>query len=281
VVNKLRGVLKVCAVKAPGYGDRRKAMLGDIAVLTGAQPIFKDLGIELESVKLSDLGRARKVIITAEETTIVGGAGKKEAIDGRAEQIRREIETTDSEYDREKLQERLAKLAGGVAQINVGAATETEMKERKALIEDAKSAVQAALAEGIVPGGGVALIRAATALDKLNLTGDEELGVRIIRNVLDYPLRYIADNAGEDGAVIVNRVKQLKNKNEGWDADQNRYGNMFEFGIVDPAKVVRTALQNAASVATLLLTSDAMIAELPKDEAKKTGAAAGGYDDMY
>ncbi len=266
VVNKLRGVLKVCAVKAPGYGDRRKAMLGDIAVLTGAQPIFKDLGIELESVKLSVLGRARKVIVTAEETTIVGGAGKKEAIDGRAEQIRREIETTDSEYDREKLQERLAKLAGGVAQINVGAATETEMKERKALIEDAKSAVQAALAEGIVPGGGVALIRAAAALDKLNLAGDEELGVRIIRNVLDYPLRCIADNAGEDGAVIVNRVKQLKNKNEGWDADQNRYGNMFEFGIVDPAKVVRTALQNAASVATLLLTTDALITEIPKEQ---------------
>jgi chaperonin GroEL len=266
VVNKLRGVLKVCAVKAPGYGDRRKAMLGDIAVLTGAQPIFKDLGIELESVKLSDLGRARKVIVTAEETTIVGGAGTKQAIDGRAEQIRREIETTDSEYDREKLQERLAKLAGGVAQINVGAATETEMKERKALIEDAKSAVQAALAEGIVPGGGVALIRASSALDKLKLTGDEELGVRIIRSVLDYPLRYIADNAGEDGAVIVNRVKQLKNKNEGWDADQNRYGNMFEFGIVDPAKVVRTALQNAASVATLLLTTDALITEIPKEE---------------
>jgi chaperonin GroEL len=266
VVNKLRGILRVCAVKAPGYGDRRKAMLGDLAVLTTAQPIFKDLGIELESVKIADLGKCKKVIITSEETTLVGGAGKREAIDGRAEQIRQEISTTDSEYDREKLQERLAKLAGGVAQINVGAATETEMKERKTLIEDAKCATQAALEEGIVPGGGVALIRAGKAAEKLDLEGDEALGAKIVTNVLDHPLRAIADNAGVDGAVVVNKVRNLKNKTEGYDADRDRYGDMLEFGIIDPAKVVRTALQNGASVAALLLTTDSLITELPKEE---------------
>ena len=200
VVDKIRGILNVAAVKAPGYGDRRKAMLGDLAVLTGGTAIFKDLGIQLDAVKISDLGLRRKLIIDAENTTIVGGAGKKADIDGRAEQIRREIGVTDSDYDREKLQERLAKLAGGVAQINCGAATETEMKETKALLEDAKAATQAALEEGIVPGGGVALIRSEKALDKLDLTGDEALGARIVRNVLDYPLRAIADNAGVDGS---------------------------------------------------------------------------------
>lgn len=265
VVNKMRGILNVCAVKAPGYGDRRKAQLGDLAVVTAGTAIFKDLGISLESVKLSDLGKAKKVIITSEETTIVDGAGKKAEIDGRAEQIRREIGVTESEYDREKLQERLAKLAGGVAQINVGAATETEMKERKWLIEDAKNAVKAALAEGVVAGGGVALIRSEKSLDKLDLSGDEALGGRIIRNVLDYPLRLIAENAGMDGAVVVNRVRQLKGKNEGYDADKDTYCDLVAAGIVDPAKVVRSALQNAASVACLLLTTESLITEIPKE----------------
>jgi chaperonin GroEL len=241
-------------------------------VLTSSTPIFKDLGIELESVKLSDLGRAKKIKITTDETTIVGGAGKKDEIAGRAEQIRREIEATDSDYDREKLQERLAKLAGGVAQINCGAATETEMKERKALLEDAKSATQAALEEGIVPGGGVALIRSEKSLDKLGLEGDEALGATIIRNVLDRPLRAIAQNAGVDGAVVVNRVRQLKSKTEGYDADKDTYCDMVAAGIIDPAKVVRTALQNASSVAALLLTTSALVTEIPKKE------EAGGQD---
>jgi chaperonin GroEL len=266
VVNKMRGILSVVAIKAPGYGDRRKAMLGDIAVLTAGTAIFKDLGIQLDSVKLSDLGRAKKVIIDAENTTIVSGAGKKDEIEGRAEQIRREIGVTDSDYDREKLQERLAKLAGGVAQIHVGAATETEMKERKALIEDAKAATQAALEEGIVPGGGVALIRSEKALDKLDLKGDEALGARIIRNVLDDPLRAIANNAGLDGAVVVNRVRQQKGKNEGYDAEKGQYCDLVAAGIIDPAKVVRTALQNAASVAALLLTTESLITEIPKED---------------
>ena len=265
VVNKLRGILQVCAVKAPGYGERRKAMLGDIAVLTGANPIYKDLGIKLESVKLSDLGQAAKVIVTSEETTIVKGAGSKEAIEGRIEQIRRELEETDSEYDREKLQERLAKLAGGVAQILVGAATETEMKERKALFEDAKAATQAALEEGIVPGGGVALIRAQRALKKLELEGDEALGAQIVDRVLEYPLRYIAENAGADGAVVVNRVRQLKG-NEGYNADRDEYTDLVKAGVIDPAKVVRQALFNAASVATLLLTTECLVTDIPKEE---------------
>ncbi|HVX60545.1 MAG TPA: chaperonin GroEL [Pirellulales bacterium] len=276
VVNKMRGILNVAAVKAPGYGDRRKAMLGDLAVLTAGTAVFKDLGIQLDSIKLTDLGRARKVVITAENTTIVDGAGKKVDIEGRAEQIRREIEGTDSEYDREKLQERLAKLAGGVAQINVGAATETEMKERKALIEDAKAATQAALEEGVVPGGGVALIRSEKALDKLQLEGDEALGAKIVRNVLDYPLRCIANNAGLDGAVVVNRVRQLKNKNEGYDADKDNYGDLVAAGIIDPAKVVRTALQNAASVASLLLTTESLVTEIPKEE--EEGDHHAGHD---
>ncbi len=262
VVNKMRGILSVCAVKAPGYGDRRKAILGDLGVLCGAQPIFKDLGIDLESVKLSDLGRAKKVRITSDETMIVGGAGKKDAIEGRAVQIRREIELTDSDYDREKLQERLAKLAGGVAQISVGAATETEMKERKALLDDAKAATQAALQEGIVPGGGVALIRCEAALKKLAVEGDEKLGANIILNVLDCPLRAIANNAGVDGAVVVNRVRQQKNKNDGYDANSDTYTDMVAAGIIDPAKVVRTALQNASSVASLLLTTESLITEI-------------------
>jgi chaperonin GroEL len=266
VVNKLRGILQVCAVKAPGYGDRRKAMMGDIGVLTKATPIFKDLGIELESVKLTDLGRAKKVKISSEDTIIIGGAGTKDEIDGRAQQIRDEITRTDSEYDREKLQERLAKLAGGVAQINCGAATETEMKERKWLLEDAKNAVREALKSGIVPGGGVALIRAEKAVEKLKLDGDEKAGAQIVRNVLDQPLRHIANNAGVDGAVVVNRVRQQRSKTEGYDAGRDEYGDMLKFGVIDPAKVVTVALQNAASVASLLLTTEVLVTEIPKEK---------------
>jgi chaperonin GroEL len=280
VVNKMRGILSVAAVKAPGYGDRRKAILGDIATLTNANAIFKDLGIDLESVKLTDLGRAKRIRITSEETVIIGGAGKKDKIEARVVQIRREIDNTDSDYDREKLQERLAKLAGGVAQINVGAATETEMKERKALIDDAKAATQAALAEGIVPGGGVALLRCEAALDKLKLEGDAALGVRIIRNVLDYPLRSIANNAGLDGAVVVNRVRQLKDKNEGYDANADKYVDMIKAGIIDPAKVVKTALSNAASVASLLLTTEALVTEIPKEEEPAGGGHHHDHDGM-
>jgi chaperonin GroEL len=271
VVNKLRGLLNVCAVKAPGYGDRRKAMLGDIAVLTGGQAIFKDLGIQLDSVKLTDLGRAKKIIVDSENTTVVDGAGKKDAIEGRVDQIRREIENTDSDYDREKLQERLAKLAGGVAQIHCGAATETEMKERKYLLEDAQAATKAALEEGIVPGGGVALLRCEKALDKHGLKGDEALGAQIIKNVLDWPLRCIAENAGVDGAVVVNRVRQMKGKNDGYDADKDEYTDLAARGVIDPAKVVRIALQNAASVAGLLLTTSALITDIPKEEDEAAG----------
>lgn len=266
VVNKLRGIVQAVAVKAPGYGDRRKAMMGDLAVLTGGQAIFKDLGIALDAVQLTDLGKARKVIIAAENTTIVSGGGTKDAINSRAAQIRAEIETTTSEYDREKLQERLAKIAGGVAEINVGAATETEMKERKALIDDAKSATQAALAEGVVPGGGVALLRCEKVIEKLSLKGDEKHGASIVKNALHYPLEAIADNAGLDGSVVVNRVRQMKGKNDGYDADKGDYCDLVSAGVIDPAKVVRTALQNAASVAALLLTTESLITEIPSEE---------------
>jgi len=276
VVNKMRGIVNVCAVKAPGYGDRRKAMLGDLATLTGATAIFKDLGIKLDGVQISDLGKCKKVTISTDNTTMVSGGGKKEDIVGRADQIRKEIESTDSDYDREKLQERLAKLAGGVAQINCGAATETEMKERKDLLVDARAATQAALAEGIVPGGGVALLRSEKALKKVALEGDEALGVEIIRKVLDYPLRYIAENAGVDGAVVVNRVRQTKGKNDGYNADKDEYCDMIAAGIIDPAKVVRTSLQNAASVAALLLTTDSLIAEIPVEE--EEGGGGGDHD---
>ncbi|MDE2509409.1 MAG: chaperonin GroEL, partial [Planctomycetota bacterium] len=274
VVNKLRGILKVAAVKAPGYGDRRKAMLGDVAVLTGGKAIFKDLGIELESVQISDLGRARKVVIDSENTTIIEGFGTPEDIKGRTEMIRREIKTTDSEYDREKLQERLAKLAGGVAQVNVGAATETEMKERKALVEDALHATRAAIEEGVVPGGGTALIRAAKALDGLKTTGDESFGVAIVRRSLEQPARSIAENAGLDGAVVVNKILKSNDAHFGYNAESGQWGDMFAMGIVDPAKVTRSALQNAASVAGLLLTTEAIIAEPPKKK-----EAAGHHDD--
>jgi chaperonin GroEL len=253
-------------VKAPGYGDRRKAMLEDIAVLTGGKAIFKDLGVKLENVELNELGTVKKVRIDAENTTIIEGAGAKSAIEGRAEQIRKEITVTDSEYDREKLEERLAKLAGGVAQINVGAATETEMKERKDLIDDALAATRAAIEEGVVPGGGVALLRCAKALEKLKLDGDEQLGVQLVSNVLQMPLRMIAENAGLDGAVVANNVKKNKNVAYGYDALNDKYGDMFEFGVVDPTKVVRSALQNAVSVASLLITTDSIIVEEPKEE---------------
>jgi chaperonin GroEL len=271
VVNKLRGILQVCAVKAPGYGDRRKAMLGDLATLTGATAIFKDLGIKLDGVKLSDLGRAKKVVVTNDNTTIIGGGGDKSAIQGRAEQIRREIETTDSDYDREKLQERLAKLAGGVAVIKVGAATESELKERKALFDDARAATAAALDEGVVAGGGVTLLRAEKVIKKLGLEGDEKHGGEIVANVLHYPLRYIAENAGVDGDVVVNRVRQLKGKTEGYNADKDDYGDLVAAGVIDPAKVVRTALQNAASVASLLLTTESLVTEIPKEEEEPAG----------
>jgi len=266
VVNKLRGILRVAAVKAPGYGDRRKAMLEDIAVLTGGEAIFKDLGVKLENVELKELGTVKKVRIDAENTTIIEGAGSKAAIDGRAEQIRKEITVTDSEYDREKLEERLAKLAGGVAQINVGAATETEMKERKDLIDDALAATRAAIEEGVVPGGGVALLRSAKALAGLKLPGDEQLGVQLVSKVLEMPLRTIAENAGLDGAVVANNVKKNKEAAYGYDALNEKYGDMFEFGVVDPTKVVRSALQNAVSVASLLITTDSIVVEEPKEE---------------
>ncbi len=277
VVNKLRGILSVAAVKAPGYGDRRKAILGDIAVLTGGKAIFKDLGIKLENVQLSDLGVAKKITIDAENTTVVQGKGSKAEIEGRADQIRREITETDSEYDREKLQERLAKLAGGVAQINVGAPTETAMKERKDLIEDALAATRAAIEEGVVPGGGVALIRCADAIGKLDLSGDERLGAKIIENVLDVPLRLIAENAGVDGSVVANKVKKIKNKTHGWNALTEEYGDMYDFGVVDPCKVTRSALQNAASVASLLLTTESIIVDEPKKEEDHHA----GHDDHH
>ena len=275
VVNKMRGILSACAVKAPGYGDRRKAMLGDVATLTGGEPIFKDLGVDIEAVKLSDLGTAKKVVIDSDSTTIVGGGGGKAAIDGRAEQIRREIETTTSDYDREKLQERLAKLAGGVAQINCGAATETEMKERKSLLEDARAATQAALEEGVVPGGGVALLRSAKAIEKLDLSGDEALGAKVVEDVLDAPLRFIAQNAGQDGSVVVSRVRRMKGKSEGYDAEKDAYCDLIEAGIIDPAKVVRVALENAASVAALLLTTSCLVTEIPKEEPEPPGGPEG------
>jgi chaperonin GroEL len=267
VLNKLKGILQVCAVKAPGYGDRRKAMLEDIATLTRGKAIFKDLGIQLENVQLGDLGRAKKVRVDAENTTITEGAGDKKAIEGRAEMIRREITTTESEYDREKLQERLAKLAGGVAQIKVGAATETAMKERKALYEDALHATRAALAEGIVPGGGVALLWGRKALQNLKLKDEvEQMGVQVLYRALEMPCRLIADNAGLDGTVVVNNISRSKDKNYGYDADKGEYTDLRKRGVVDPVKVTRSALQNGASVACLLLTTESLVADVPKKD---------------
>jgi chaperonin GroEL len=281
VINKLRGTFRCAAVKAPGYGDRRKAMLEDIAVLTGGKPIFEALGIELENVGLNDLGRAKKVVVDKDNTTIIEGSGSHDAIKGRIEAIRREIGETKSDYDREKLEERLAKLAGGVAKINVGAATESEMKERKARVEDALHATRAALEEGILPGGGVALLRAAASVKPQDLTHDEGIGYQIIVRACSSPLNQIADNAGQDGGVVVSKVAEGKG-NFGYDALKDEYTDLVKAGIIDPTKVARYALQNAASVSTLLLTSDALIADMPKDEEKKAGAGGhGGYDDMY
>ncbi|MCX7803989.1 MAG: chaperonin GroEL [Planctomycetota bacterium] len=278
VVNKLRGTLPCCAVKAPGYGDRRKAMLGDIAVLTGGKAIFEDLGINLESIKLEDLGRVKKVVVDKDYTTLIEGAGDTKEIQGRIAQIKKEIETTTSDYDREKLQERLAKLAGGVAQINVGGSTETEMKERKLRVEDALNAARAAVQEGILPGGGVALVRAVRALDGVKAEGDEKLGVDIVRRAVESPMKQIAWNAGWDGSVVVNKVKEDKNPNYGFNAAAGEFCDMLTAGIYDPTKVVKTALRNAASVSSLLLTTDAVISEIPKKE-KPASPPPGG--DMY
>jgi chaperonin GroEL len=281
VINKLRGTFRSAAVKAPGYGDRRKAMLEDIAVLTGGKPIFEALGIELENVTLDDLGRAKKVIIDKDNSTIIEGAGGHDAIKGRIESIRREIADTKSDYDKEKLEERLAKLAGGVAKINVGAATESEMKEKKARVEDALHATRAALEEGILPGGGVALLRASKSVKTKGLTHDEEVGFNIIVRACAAPLHQIAENAGQDGGVVVSKVAEGKG-NFGYDALKDEYTDLVKAGIIDPTKVTRYALQNAASVSTLLLTSDALIADAPKDDEKKSGGGGhGGYDDMY
>jgi len=278
VVNKLRGTLNVCAVKAPGFGDRRKAMMEDIAVLTAGKVISEDLGIKLENVRLEDLGRAKRIVVDKENTTIVEGAGKKADIQGRIAQIKKEIDDTTSDYDREKLQERLAKLAGGVAVINVGAATETEMKEKKARVEDALHATRAAVEEGIVPGGGVAYLRAIPALERLSkeLEADERVGVNIVKRALEQPLRTLCDNAGLEGSVIVEKVKEYKGEEKftGYDVDKEKYVDMFKAGIIDPTKVSRSALQNAASVASLLLTTEALITEIP--EKKKAPAAPGG-----
>jgi chaperonin GroEL len=281
VINKLRGTFKCAAVKAPGYGDRRKAMLEDIAILTGGKAIFEDLGIQLENVGLADLGRAAKVKIDKDNTTVIEGAGKKEAIQGRIQAIQRELEKSTSDYDREKLSERIAKLSGGVAKINVGAATESEMKEKKARVEDAMHATRAANQEGILPGGGVALLRAAQELKPAGLEPDEKIGYDIVVRACRSPIQQIADNAGEDGAVVMNRVVENQGHNFGYDARVNRYVDMVKEGIIDPTKVVRSALQNAASVATLLLTSDALVAEMPKEEKGAKGGGGGGYDDMY
>jgi chaperonin GroEL len=280
VVNKLRGTLQVCAVKAPGFGDRRKAMLEDIAVLTGGRLISEDLGIKLENIKLDDMGKAKRVTIDKENTTIVEGAGKNADIQGRVAQIRRQIEETTSDYDREKLQERLAKLAGGVAVINVGAATETEMKEKKARVEDALHATRAAVEEGIVPGGGVALLRAQKSLENIKgLEGDEKIGVAIVRRAIEEPTRTLADNAGAEGALVVEEVKKRKG-NEGYDVATEQYTDLVKAGIVDPTKVTRSALQNAASIAGLLLTTEALVTEIPEKEKAGPPMPPGGMGGM-
>jgi chaperonin GroEL len=279
VVNKLRGTLHCAAVKAPGFGDRRKAMLEDIATLTGGKAITEDLGIKLENIKLEDLGKAKKVMVDKDNTTLVEGAGKTGAIEGRIKQIRAQIEETTSDYDKEKLQERLAKLAGGVAVIKVGAATETAMKEKKARVEDALNATRAAVEEGIVPGGGVALLRASTKIESLKLEGDEKVGAMIVRRALEEPIRQIVENAGLEGSVIVEKVKGEKVLTRGFDAESLEYVDMIEAGIIDPTKVERVALQNAASVASLLLTTEALITDLPEE--KSAAAPAMPHGDMY
>ena len=280
VINKLRGTFKCSAVKAPGYGDRRKAMLEDIAILTGGKAVFEDLGIQLENVQLKDLGRAKKIKIDKDNTTIIEGAGKKADIQGRIAAIQRELEKSSSDYDKEKLSERIAKLSGGVAKINVGAATESEMKEKKARVEDAMHATRAANQEGILPGGGVALLRASEGLKPKGLSTDEETGYNIVIRACKAPIKQISENAGTDGEIVAAKVLDNNTQNYGYDARMDRYCDMVKEGIIDPTKVVRSALQNAASVSTLLLTSDAMVAEVPKDE-KKPAGGGGGYEDMY
>ncbi|MFY9530023.1 MAG: chaperonin GroEL, partial [Candidatus Acidiferrales bacterium] len=283
VVNKLRGTLQCAAVKAPGFGDRRKAMLEDIAILTGGKAITEELGIKLENVEIEDLGKAKKVTIDKDNTTIVEGAGKAGEIEGRIKQLRAQIEETTSDYDKEKLQERLAKLVGGVAVIKVGAATEMELKEKKARVEDAMHATRAAVEEGIVSGGGVALLRCIPALDKLKVHQDEAIGVRIVRRALEEPMRQIAQNAGHEGAVVVSRVRESKDDNFGFDAETGEFGDMVKAGVIDPAKVTRLALQNAASIAGLMLTTEALVAEI-KEEGMKAAVGAGhggGMGGMY
>src|SRR5690349_13163459 len=282
VVNKLRGTLHVAAVKAPGFGDRRKAMLQDIAILTGGKAITEDLGIKLENVQVSDLGQAKKVTIDKDNTTIVEGKGKHAEIEGRVKEIRSQVEKTTSDYDREKLQERLAKLVGGVAVIKVGAATETEMKEKKARVEDAMHATRAAVEEGIVPGGGVALSRCVAALDKLKSDGDEQIGINVVKRALQEPLRQIAENAGEEGAIVLGKVLDSKDSNFGYNAFSNEYEDLVKAGVLDPTKVVRTALQNAGSIASLMLTTEALVAEIPEEKkAPAPGGHGGGMGDMY
>ncbi len=284
VVNKLRGTLQCAAVKAPGFGDRRKAMLEDIAILTGGKAITEDLGIKLENVKPEDLGRAKKITIDKDNTTIVEGNGKATEIEGRVKQIRTQVEDTTSDYDKEKLQERLAKLVGGVAVIKVGAATETELKEKKARVEDAMHATRAAVEEGIVPGGGTALLRCVAALDKLKLHDDEAIGVNIVKRALEEPMRQIAQNAGHEGAVVVGHIRDSKDENFGFDAESGEFTDLVKAGVIDPAKVTRLALQNAASVAGLMLTTEALVADIKEDEKKAAGAGphgGGGMGGMY
>jgi chaperonin GroEL len=283
VVNKLRGTLQVAAVKAPGFGDRRKAMLQDIAILTGGKAITEDLGIKLENVQISDLGSAKKITIDKDNTTVVEGKGKHAEIEGRVKEIRSQIDKTTSDYDREKLQERLAKLVGGVAVIKVGAATETEMKEKKARVEDAMHATRAAVEEGIVPGGGVALARCAATLDKVKAEGDEQIGINIVRRAITEPLRMIAENAGEEGAVVLGKVLDSKDANFGYNAFSNEYEDLVKAGVLDPTKVVRTALQNAGSIASLMLTTEALVSEIPEEKKAPAGGGGhgGGMGDMY
>ena len=280
VINKIRGTFRCAAVKAPGYGDRRKAMLEDIAILTGGQAVFEDLGIQLENLGLEDLGQAKRVVIDKDNTTIIEGGGKTANLKARIDQIRRELEESTSDYDREKLEERVAKLSGGVAKVNVGAATESEMKEKKALVEDALHAVRAAVEEGIVPGGGIALLRASQGIKAKGLSYDEEIGFNIVQEACRSPLYWISENAGKDGGVVVQKASELSG-NDGYNAATDKYEDLVKRGVIDPVKVVRTSLENAASVSSLLLTSDALVAEIPKEGEKAGAAAGGGYDDMY
>jgi len=280
VVNKLRGTLSAAAVKAPGFGDRRKAMLEDIAILTGGRAITEDLGIKLENIKVEDLGQAKKITIDKDTTTIVEGNGTSQAIEGRVKQLRAQVEDTTSDYDREKLQERLAKIVGGVAVIKVGAATETEMKEKKARVEDAMHATKAAVEEGIVPGGGVALLRGVKALNSVKLEGDQQIGVNLVKRAIEDPMRWIANNAGVEGSIVVQKVLESKDEEWGFNAQEERYENLVHAGVIDPAKVVRTALQNASSIASLLLTTEAMVAEIP-EEKKESPMPGGGMGGMY